>query len=155
MSSNLYGQFTGIPMSDKDIDEMLESKGFGILSLCRDGEPYSIPISFGFDGERIFFAFLETSPDSMKMEYIEEEATARLLVTDIRGRFDWQSIAITGPVRSVSSDEETWDHFMDTLDDNGWFMRGFERADDIEAIHGWELQIEDLKGLERKEEVYD
>ena len=155
MSSNLYGQFSGVPMSEIDINELLKSQGYGILSLCRDGEPYSIPISFGFDGERIYFAFLETSQDPTKMAYIEEGATARLLVTDIRGRFDWRSIAVSGPVRSVSSDEETWDDLIDTLDNNGWFTRGFERADDIEAIHGWELSIEELKGLERKEEVYD
>jgi uncharacterized protein len=155
MSSNPYAQFTGVPMSSEDIDKLLVSQGYGIVSLCREGEPYSIPISFGYDGEHIYFGFLEDSPNPTKMEYIDEGVTARLLVTDIRGRFDWQSIAITGSVRSLDSESEEWEHFIDTLDDNGWFMRAFEQSNAIESIQGWELQIDELQGIERKEEVYE
>jgi nitroimidazol reductase NimA-like FMN-containing flavoprotein (pyridoxamine 5'-phosphate oxidase superfamily) len=156
MSSNPYAHFSGIPMDSEEIDGLLEGKGFGVLSLCRDGQPYSIPISFGYDGDRIYFGFLEGEAESTKVEYIEDGATARLLVTDIRGRFDWQSIAVTGSVRALSRDDETeWDHFIETLVDNGWFMSAFERSDAIEALHGWELQMDELQGLERKEEVYE
>jgi hypothetical protein len=34
-------------------------------------------------------------------------------------------------------------------------MRSFERADSLEALRAWELRPEELKGLERKEEVYE
>lgn len=155
MSTNPYGQFTGVPMSSEDIDNLLVSQGYGIISLCDGGDPYSIPVSFGYDGQHIYFGFLEDSPNPTKMEYIEAGATVRLLVTDIRGRFNWQSIAVTGPVTSVDSADEEWDHFIETLDDNGWFMRSFEQSDALDDIHGWKLEIDELRGIERKEEVYD
>lgn len=154
MSSNPYAQFTGVPMASDEIDELLTAQGYGIVSLCQGGEPYSIPLSFGYDGDRIYFGLLEDSPEPTKMAYIEEGATARLLVTDINGRFDWQSVAVTGPVRSIDPDSEEWDHFMDTLADNAWFARSFERSDAVESIQGWELQIKDVTGIERTEEVY-
>jgi len=155
MSSNQYAQFSGVPMNSNDIDDLLTSQGYGILSLCREGNPYSIPISFGYDGEAIYFGLLEDSPEPTKFEFIGEGATVRLLVTDIRGRFDWRSIAVTGSVEKLDPDETDWEHFIDTLDDNAWFMRAFEHSDAIESIQGWKLQMDELRGLERKEEVYD
>lgn len=156
MSSNPYAHFSGVPMDSDEIDDLLTSQGYGILSLCREGEPYSIPVSFGYDGESVYFGLLEDRPQSTKLEYIEDGATARLLVMDIRERFDWQSVAVTGPVRAIDpEDEAEWDAFLETLEDNGWFMRSFERSDAVSAIRGWELETGEIRGLERKEEVYD
>ena len=155
MSANPYAQFTGTPMDDDEIDDLLETQGYGVVSLCRDGEPYSIPISFGYDGESVYFAFLEDSPDSRKIAAIEEGATARLLAMDVRGRFDWQSVSVTGPVRSIDPDDEEWEEFMDILIDNGWFMRSFERSESVESVQGWELVPDEIRGLERKEEVME
>lgn len=89
------------------------------------------------------------------MEFIADGATARLLVTDIGHRFDWRSVAITGPVRSVEESTEQWEHLLDTLADNAWFMRSFERSDAIESIQGWELEIDELTGLEQTEESHE
>lgn len=155
MSSNPYGQFMGVPMNGDDVDALLYEQGYGIVSLCRDGTPYSIPLSFGYDGERVFFAMLEDSPDPTKLQFAEDGAVARLLVTAIRGRFDWRSVAVTGPLRSVDRGSDDWDHLVDTLDDNGWFMRSFERAAGVSALHGWALRPDEIRGIERKEEVYE
>lgn len=152
MSSNLYAQFTGTPMDSDDVDTLLTSEGYGILSLCRDGEPYSIPVSFGYDGDDIYFPFLIQSDDSKKTEFIAEGARARLLVTDIRGRFDWQSVAVTGPVHAIDPQSEPYEQFIETLVDNGWFMRSFERSDAISSMQAWRLEIDELQGLQRKEE---
>lgn len=155
MSSNPYAHFSGVPMNSKDIDTLLVSQGHGVLSLCRDGDPYSIPISFGYDGDHAYFGLLEDSPDPTKFEFIDDGATVRLLVTDIRDRFEWQSVAITGPAEELDHEGDEWKHFLETMDDNGWFMRAIERSDAIESIRGWKLRPDDLRGLERKEEVYD
>jgi nitroimidazol reductase NimA-like FMN-containing flavoprotein (pyridoxamine 5'-phosphate oxidase superfamily) len=152
MSQNLYAQFTGVPMAEDDIEALLEAQGYGIISLCADGEPYSIPVSFGYDGESVYFPFLVDDADATKTRFIEDGGTARLLVTDVRGRYDWQSVSITGTVRSVDPDADEWDHFLDTLVDNGWFMRGFERADSIETVQGWKLEQDERRGLERTEQ---
>lgn len=155
MSSNPYAHFSGVPMSSDDIDDLLVSQGYGILSLCRDGVPYSLPISFGYDGEDVYLCFLADGSQSTKSEHIHDGATARLLVTDIRGRFEWRSVAVTGPVRQLGDDAAELDHCMETLADNGWFMRAFERSDAVESIAGWELRVDEVSGLERTEEVYD
>jgi hypothetical protein len=156
MSGNPLAQFSGTPMSRDDIRGLLTSQGYGVLALCRDGEPYSIPVSFGYDDERVYFPFLVDSDDATKTRFIADGAVARLLVTDIRGRFDWRSVAITGPVRSVDpDDDEEWTRFADALEDNAWFMRSFARADSVSSVQGWELEVEELRGLERTEEVYD
>ena len=155
MSENLYAQFTGTPMSSDDVDQLLTSRGYGVLSLCRDGEPYSIPVSFGYDGEDIYFPFLMGGSDATKAEFIADGATARLLVMDIRGRFNWQSISVTGPVHALEPETEAYEQFMETVSDNGWFMRGFERADSISSIQGWRLEIDELRGLQRKEETME
>jgi nitroimidazol reductase NimA-like FMN-containing flavoprotein (pyridoxamine 5'-phosphate oxidase superfamily) len=151
MSTNPYAHFTGVPMSSDAIDELLETQGYGILSLCSGGEPYSIPISFGYDGEQIYFGLLEAGSESTKMAVIEDGARVRLLVTDIRGRFEWQSVAVTGPVRALDGDGDQWDHFIETLADNGWFMRAFERSSAVESLHGWKLEVDDCQGLAQTE----
>jgi len=152
MSQNPYAQFSGTPMSRADIDRLLTDRGYGIVSLCDDGDPYSVPLSFGYDGESVYLPFLSESPQSTKADYVSEGATVRLLATDIAGRFDWRSVAVTGPVHAVDPDGEEWDRFISTLDDNGWFIRGFERADSLDSVQGWRLDPEAIRGLERTEQ---
>jgi len=152
MSQNLYAQFSGTPMSREDIDRLLRTQGYGIVSLCADDDPYSVPISFGYDGESVYLPFLSESPESTKADYIADGSTVRLLATEIRGRFDWQSVSVTGPVHAVDPDNEEWEQFIETLDDNAWFISGFERADSLESIQGWRIDPEEVRGLERTEE---
>ena len=71
-------------MASDDIDDLLETQGYGILSMCGDGEPYSIPVSFGYDGECIYFGFLKQGDDSAKVAHISDGATVRPLITDSR-----------------------------------------------------------------------
>lgn len=152
MSQNLYAQFSGTPMSSEDIDRLLRNQGYGILALCDDGTPYSIPISFGYDGESVYLPFLSEGPQSTKAEIVSERTVARLLVTNITGRFNWRSVSITGPVQSVEPESEEFEQFIQTVDDNGWFMRGFERAESLASFQGWRLEPESVTGLERKEQ---
>lgn len=151
MSQNLYAQFSGTPMRHEDIEQLLDDRGYGIVSLCDDSNPYSVPISFGYDGESVYLPFLSESPHSRKAEIISAGAVARLLVTDITGRFDWRSVSVTGRLHAVDPDSEEFEQFLATLDDNGWFMRGFERADSLASFQGWRLDPERIQGLERTE----
>lgn len=135
-------------MDRQDIDALLRSKGWGVLSLAQDQEPYSLPVSFGYDGEAVYFAFLIDSPTSRKSEFVADDRTARLLVTDVDGRFDWESVAVTGPLQSLERDTPNWTAMMDALEDNAWFSPGFERSSTVEEIHGWRLRPEEISGLE-------
>jgi nitroimidazol reductase NimA-like FMN-containing flavoprotein (pyridoxamine 5'-phosphate oxidase superfamily) len=148
MSMETYGQWMGTPMDDRDIDDLLVLTGWGIITMAADDEPYSIPISFGYDGEDVYFTFIRDSPTNTKFEFVSDGKTARLLVTKIGGRFDWQSIAVTGTLRSVDRDSDDWETLVDTLDDNAWFSSDFERADSVDELQGWRIEIDQIRGLQ-------
>ncbi|MFB6083521.1 MAG: pyridoxamine 5'-phosphate oxidase family protein [Halorientalis sp.] len=151
MTMDTTGQWMGTPMDPRDVDDLLEAKGYGVLSLASDDEPYSLPISFGYDGSDVYFVFLEDSPEGRKFEFVEEGGIGRLLVTDIGGRFDWQSIAVEGPIHRAPTDSEGWDRLIETMDDNAWFSSDFQRADSLSDLHGFRLEPDEVRGLEVKE----
>lgn len=170
MTSEPFGQWMGAPMDDEEIEAILESAGWGILSLANDDEPYSIPVSFSYTDGAVYFAFLRADPPNRKFDFIQEGATARLLVTDVRAKFDWRSIAVTGPVRAVTRREDLggegllsevdaqpdqrtergrdWAVLLETLEDNVWFSSDYESADTVAAIQGWRLEPDDVRGME-------
>lgn len=148
MTADPYGPWTGTPMDESDVDALLGSSGWGVLSLADDDEPYSVPISFGYDGEDVYFAFLRTGETSRKSAFVADGKTARLLVTGVRARFDWQSVAVTGPVRAVDSDDDSWEVLVDVLDENPWFSSAFADAEGVEGVRGWRLEPDSVHGLE-------
>jgi nitroimidazol reductase NimA-like FMN-containing flavoprotein (pyridoxamine 5'-phosphate oxidase superfamily) len=84
-----------------------------------------------------------------KFEFIADGTTARLLVTEVHGRFDWRSVALTGPVRAVDPDGPECVAFVDTLDRTAArFSSDFERAGGVEELRGWRLYPAELRGLE-------
>ena len=135
-------------MDDADVDAVLESNGWGVLALADDDEPYSIPISFGYDGEAVYFSFLRTGESSRKSAFIADGGVARLLVTVVRARFDWQSVAVTGPVASIDSHGDDWETLVDLLERNPWFSSAFEDAAEVEGIRGWRLTPTSVHGVE-------
>ena len=152
MTMEPYGQWMGTPMDRRDIDRLLTDSGWGVLSLAEGDEPYSIPVSFGYDGEDVLLALIRDSPENTKFQFIDDGQRARLLVTDIGGRFDWQSIGVTGTARSISRESSEWDSAVETLDDNAWFSTDFERAEGIEEITVWRLDVDEIRGLEVRED---
>jgi hypothetical protein len=135
-------------MDEADVDALLASAGWGILSLAAGDEPYSVPISFGYDGTDVYFGFLRTGETNRKSEFAADGQTARLLVTDVRARFDWQSVSVTGPLRAVDWQDDDWETLVDRLDDNPWFSSGFADADAVEGVRGWRLDAERVNGVE-------
>lgn len=90
-------QLTGMveELSADTIDRLLHDHGVGVLSLAHSGETYGFPVSFGYDGDALYFN-LATAPESRKLAFIDTTDTATLTVfeTDpvqsiiIRGRFE-------------------------------------------------------------------
>lgn len=157
-------------MDEADVDDLLDSAGWGVLSLARDGEPYSIPVSFGYTGENVYFAFVRAGPPNTKFEFIADGATARLLVMDVRDTYDWRSVAVTGPVRAIRRREDLggedlmeelddrpdrgtergrdWAVLLDALEENTWFSSDYERAEVVSELQGWRLEIDEIHGVE-------
>lgn len=148
MTADPYAQWMGAEMDDPDVDQLLVESGYGILALASDDRPYSIPVSFGYDEEYVYLAFVKDGPSNEKFEFIADGKSARLLVTDINARFDWQSVAVTGPVEAIDLGDDGWSRLVRTLENNPWFSTAFEDADSVEGVRGWRLTPDEIQGLE-------
>jgi nitroimidazol reductase NimA-like FMN-containing flavoprotein (pyridoxamine 5'-phosphate oxidase superfamily) len=89
-------------LTQEEIDLLLCESGVGVLALTNGSEAYSIPESFGYDGETLYFQFVYT-PDSKKMALLETTDTATFTVYDEQPA---QSVLAQGPVESVPKENE-------------------------------------------------
>jgi nitroimidazol reductase NimA-like FMN-containing flavoprotein (pyridoxamine 5'-phosphate oxidase superfamily) len=90
-----------VELTDDEIDSLLDTGGVGAISFADDDEPYSVPISYGYDtdGRDIYVRF-GFAPDSEKRRFVEDAAIASLVVTDDTG--GWRSVVARGPLTKVS-----------------------------------------------------
>jgi len=73
-----------------------------VIALTDGDEAYSIPESFGYDGENVYFQFAHT-PENNKMAFLETTETAMLTVYDEQPA---KSVLVQGPVEHVSEDKQ-------------------------------------------------
>ena len=146
MTDDPYGHWMGTPMDESDIDDMLLAHDWGTLALATDDVPYSIPMTYGFDGDDVYFGFIDDKPRNEKFSYLGEGKPARLLVMDIEAKFDWRTVAVSGPIRSLSHGSSHWETMLDVLGENTWFASDYDRVRVVEKIHGWRMVPETKVG---------
>jgi hypothetical protein len=140
-------------MDDAAVEDLLRTAGWGVLSLADGGVPYSLPVSFGYDGDAVYFGLLrEADGDGEKFAFVADGGRARLLVTDVRARFDWRSVAVTGPLRAVEAGSDAFARLRAVLAANPWFSSGVDDAPGVEAVEGWRLDPEARSGREVRPE---
>lgn len=144
MPSETLAGLQGIEMSTDEAEDVLRRQGFGVLSLARDSEAYGIPISFGYDGENLYFVLLRPGEESKKEAFLRETETASFLVYDVAGKHDWQSVIATGRVEPVDDDE--WSAVRDALDANAWFPSLFSETEPMQDILGWKFVVSEMTG---------
>ena len=89
-------------LDDEEIDSLLGTGGVGVVSFADGDEPYSIPVSYGYDsGAECLYIRFGFAPESEKREFIDDGATASMVVMaeSING---WQSVVARGPLRKVT-----------------------------------------------------
>lgn len=97
-------------LSEEETDSILGRHETGVLSLARDGEPYSIPVSYGYDTEnRQFFFRLVSEPESEKRRFLGSTPQARLVIYEEDDPI-YRSIVAAGTLEEVSRDELTVEH---------------------------------------------
>jgi nitroimidazol reductase NimA-like FMN-containing flavoprotein (pyridoxamine 5'-phosphate oxidase superfamily) len=70
-------------MGRAEIDEFVGSRETGVLTLAKDDEPYSIPISYGYDAsDGTFYMRLVSTPESEKREFLNSSPDIRLVIYD-------------------------------------------------------------------------
>lgn len=120
-------------MSGEEIDSFVGEKGTCVLSLAKDGVPYSIPVSYGYDDSSGLFYFrLGFTEDSEKKDFIEEDAKTRAVLYDkING--DWKSVIAKGTMESIDEDDMDID-----------IVRQLSRAE-VPLLGIWEDSIEEIE----------
>ncbi|QIB73163.1 pyridoxamine 5'-phosphate oxidase family protein [Halogeometricum borinquense] len=137
----------GNPMTDEEVDAFLREHGVGVLALTDGERAYGVPISFGYDGENLYFVFLR-GETSRKEEFAEKTAEATLTVFDVAGRYEWQSVIVSGTIRPVEDDE--WDAVVSAMEANAWFPSLFSESEPMRGIGGWTLDIAEATGLRNR-----
>ncbi len=97
-------------LSEQDTDSILGRHETGVLSLARAEEPYSIPISYGYDSEhRRFYFRLVSTPQSEKRKYLASSPQARLVIYEEDDPI-YQSVVTVGTLEEISRDDLTVEH---------------------------------------------
>jgi len=135
-------------LSPSEIDAFLGRMETGVISFAREGEPYSIPISYGYDtGSRTFYLRLVSTPESRKRAFLASSPAASLVVYEgTDGGSTYRSVVAAGRLEAVDPDELS----PEQIAQYGEAARplfeiwGLERADlDIRL---YEFQPEELSG---------
>ena len=105
-------------LSDEGIEDVLEGESIGVLTMCDDGEPYGIPMSFGYHDGDLYFEF-GTVEEGRKFDVLERNPTASLTAYALdRSRwgdatanilssgFAWASVVAKGTVEKVEEPSE-------------------------------------------------
>ncbi len=97
---------TGTELGRSGIDDFLESRSTGTLSLAKGDESYAVPISFTFSPEtRDFYFRLGYGPESRKREFIEATERATFVVAD-ETETGWKSVIARGTLEHRSTVED-------------------------------------------------
>ncbi len=133
-----------VQMAPKASAELLEGQGWGCLTLADGGEAYSVPLSFGYDGDSTLYFQVQTDDDSDKMAYMDATTTATFLVPEVQPP-EWSSVVVRGGVERVP-DEEV-EAAYSAFADNAWFPTCPWTADkDPTEVEFYKMEAEELTG---------
>jgi len=96
-------------LSADEIDEMLIRNGIGVLGLIDDGQPYTIPMSFGYDGDEMAFPMQwGTGYDGRKERCVESNTNASFTIyeRDTDNQQLWRSIVMTGDLYQIAEENK-------------------------------------------------
>lgn len=144
MDHESFAAVQGMEMDAAEAESLLHEEGYGILSLAADGEAYGVPLSFGYDGEAVYFIYIRGSENSKKTRFARATDRASFLVYRVTGKHDWESVVVTGALEEVTDDE--WPTLVDAIDDNAWFPSLFSQSEPMDDFVGWRLVVEEISG---------
>jgi nitroimidazol reductase NimA-like FMN-containing flavoprotein (pyridoxamine 5'-phosphate oxidase superfamily) len=131
-------------MDASAIDEFLTRTGVGVLSMSADGVPYGVPLSFGYDGDALYFLFVGRSTELKKELYAERSRRASFAAFDVDADGNWRSAIVAGPIDRVTP--QGWDAAREALADNAFQSDLLGDHDIEEHPNVWALDIEERSG---------
>lgn len=133
-------------MDDDEIGKFLSTQDVGVLGLQADDGPYLLPMSYGYDGDSSLYFTFVTSSSSRKAQLADPDEPAKFLVYNASSMFAWESIILTGTVRTVPESE--WDDLDELLEDV-WHPDVFETAGELEGVEIYEFQAAGKTGIKQ------
>ncbi len=104
-------------LEESEVDEFLGRKETGVISMAREDEPYSIPVSYGYDpGDGSFYLRLVSTPESEKRRFLSSSPETRLVVYDESDGV-YRSVVARGRLEEIPRDEldvETVEQYGDS-----------------------------------------
>ncbi len=94
-------------LSTDQIEDVLIRNGVGVLGLVRDGHPYTIPMSFGYDGDEMTFPMQwGTGYGGRKERCVASNTNASFTVyeQDPDQPQLWRSVVMTGTLYEIDAD---------------------------------------------------
>ena len=91
-----------VPMADAECRAVLERQRLCVVSVVDNGEPYAVPVFYGYDGATLF---LGTS-EGRKTRALDANARVYILVTEVGPGDAWRSVAIAGRARTLTVDQD-------------------------------------------------
>ena len=146
--------------SRTEIDAIIRKADVCRLAFARDNEPYLVPVSFDFDGERIFF---HTAPRGRKIDFIESnsrvcfefEANVTLVKNSedaCAWTFSFQSVIGYGTVCELDSTEEknhALNQIMRHYSGREWDIPEHRTA----TTRVWRIDIDEVTGKQSVEKA--
>ena len=93
---------TIVALTDAECRAVLERQRLCIVSVVDGGEPYAVPVFYGFDGETLY---LGTS-EGRKTRALDVNSRVYVLVTEVGPGDAWRSVGIAGHARTLTSNAE-------------------------------------------------
>jgi uncharacterized protein len=140
------------------IDQVLAQAQVCRLALCQDNQPYMVPVSFGYDGSRLYF---HTAPEGMKIDFIaandrvcfevEHEVKLRPHASNpCQWTFSFFSVIgfgrvreVTGPASKIKALNQIMRHYAG----REWSFDGPA----LGKIRVWRIDIEQVTGKQSKD----
>ena len=86
-----------VSLSDAECRAVLERQRLCVVSVVDDGEPYAVPVFYGFDGQTLFLGVAE----GRKTRALDVSAAVYIVVTEVGPGDAWRSVAIAGRARTL------------------------------------------------------
>jgi len=137
-------QLRGVAMDEAQLDEFLRERGSGVLSLANENVAYGMPVSFGWDGDNLYFILLQFGEDSEKLDYAATTERATFSTYDFEDEHHWRSVVARGPIEEVSADDT--DEVTETMFENAQFASLFPHGEPITDQPRYRLVPEELTG---------
>jgi uncharacterized protein len=86
-------------MSSDEADAMLRAKNWGLLSTAAEGQPYAVPVSYGYDGGFLYLA----CASGRKLRNLAANPDVCLTLTDVDSGERWKTVVVEARAEAIDT----------------------------------------------------